>query len=1128
MRLAILVLCFVGASLANECDPFCEDYHRSCDELRTGGQPKVEDQWDQAKFDESEFSCDSVFWAERCPKTCDICVSCDYAQNNDLLGFITEEDVNQLEANLLLAIEGKIDTGGDNGASQNPESLNLVPVKEYTKSVYASDTYSTYEIYGPENMVDGHEGTGSTDVFMGKPNSFATITLDKNYNFKRVQVLNCATSETRLLKTSVQICQEFAAVYCVTCGFFTDSPKGGFAEVECPERAKGDTIKFQGSDYIQIGEVYFQGTANGDPVHEATSPADIYTSIWASSQFSSALSYGPQKMVDDLQGIAATDSFIGNPNSYASITLSGVYDITMVYALNRGDGYESRLKTTEVEICSDFTATDCVSCGQFPSGPRGGWSKVECENAVGDTIKFSGADYIQIVEVLFRGDLTNKSARALIQAKDRYESIFASSAYSASAYPVENMVNGEVGTAASFMFLGNANSYATITLDAVYSFSTVVVMNRGDSAETRLLTTEVEICDDLTGNNCVSCGKFTSATRGGWESVDCPSDAKGDTIKFSGTDYIQIVEVYFEATKTNNPKIELQSLKDIYDSYHVSYQYSTEANYGPQKLVDGNIGFAGTDSFIGYPNSYVSVTLDAIYSFEAVYVVNRGDGYETRLLTTKVEICDDFTATVCVSCGLFPTAPRGGYAKVMCDGAQGDTIRISATDYIQIVELFMVGEKKSANNKVILEATDVYDSVWSSSQYSSASNYGPQKMVDGVLATAGTDCFIGNPNSYASITLSDTYDFKGVIVVNRGDGGETRLAKTEVNICTDFTASKCVSCGYFPETGRFAYGRVDCPDSAVGSTIKFTSVDYIQGVEVLFEAKSSNTQPEELKPASDYYTSLFTNGQYSTVANYGPQKMIDGVWGLAGTDSFIGNPNSVAHITLDAMYNIKAVVALNRGDSAATRMALTKVEICEDIVGSNCVSCGNFPDTGLAHWGRVECPNDAVGDTIKFSSTDYVQAVEVYFVGDTTGSSSAVLTAFEHGETATTTSQYSSASNFGPQKMMDGITGSVSTDCFIGNPNSQATVTLDKSYNFDKVYAVNRGDGAETRMKTTKVEVCSSTNNCESCGMFPDTKKGDIAEVSCDGAAGDSIRFSNTDYLQIVEVYFRPGSGQSN
>jgi hypothetical protein len=249
--------------------------------------------------------------------------------------------------------------------------------------------------------------------------------------------------------------------------------------------------------------------------------------------------------------------------------------------------------------------------------------------------------------------------------------------------------------------------------------------------------------------------------------------------------------------------------------------------------------------------------------------------------------------------------------------------------------------------------------------------------------------------------------------------------------------------------------------------------------------------------------------------------MTDGTWGAAGTDSFIGNPNSAAHITLDAVYNIKSVIALNRGDGYETRMALTKVEVCEDITGTNCVSCGNFPSTGRAHFGRVNCQN-AVGDTIKFSSTDYTQAVEVYFIGDKTGDQSGVLTAFEHATDATTSSQYSTATNFGPQKMWDGITGSVSTDCFIGNPNSIATVNLDKSYSFDKVYAVNRGDGAETRMKTMKAEICSSTNNCESCGNFPDVGRGKIAEVSCDGATGDAIRFSSTDYLQVVEVYFKP------
>jgi hypothetical protein len=391
------------------------------------------------------------------------------------------------------------------------------------------------------------------------------------------------------------------------------------------------------------------------------------------------------------------------------------------------------------------------------------------------------------------------------------------------------MADGLSGPLKSDCFLSEGNGFASVTLDATFEITKVYALNRGDTSESILGRTEVEICTDFTVQSCVYCGKFPETILFGYGSVDCPEDATGDTIKFSSESWLHIVEVYFEGNEAESLPTDLVWAKDVYSSYYLNLQHWDASTLGPDKMVDGILL---SNKMMGAQGSYASVTFESVYDIDSVVILNRDDYTSGRTKTTLVEVCSDFTATSCESCGLFPDVLRGEYASVECpDGTSGDTIKFSNTDYLEIAEVFFHGRNTSDEPKNILPAHDHYTNTFASSA-ESTTLYPKERMVDGAIGALNGDMFLGRPNSYATITLDESYDIRSVFVVNRGNTQEARMKYLGVEICEGY---KCITCGKFPDTAKAAYGKVSCPSEASGDIIKFTSTDWLQIVEVFFE-----------------------------------------------------------------------------------------------------------------------------------------------------------------------------------------------------------------------------------------------------------------------------------------------------
>jgi hypothetical protein len=91
-------------------------------------------------------------------------------------------------------------------------------------------------------------------------------------------------------------------------------------------------------------------------------------------------------------------------------------------------------------------------------------------------------------------------------------------------------------------------AWAEVCLDDDHSVASVSILVPSDSNSKYTPTTEAFVCEGADGDNCVSCGKYTSYTPEAWASVQCPSNTHGSYLRFEnqGT-YLAFCSVKFNS-----------------------------------------------------------------------------------------------------------------------------------------------------------------------------------------------------------------------------------------------------------------------------------------------------------------------------------------------------------------------------------------------------------------------------------------------------------------------------------------------------------------------------------------------------------------------------------------------------
>jgi hypothetical protein len=234
----ISIVSLLGFAISSEpeCDPHCYDVHRYCDSLRLGQEPIIENKFEQAEFDEHDFSCEDAYWLERCPHTCETCISCIEMLVNDSLSDnrVVESDLTTQAPTT--AEQGKQFTGSFTDAATCARGSDIL---SYNPGMWVH-----------EHMIDTDEQTG---IYTGgcyhsgteRP-AWAEVCLDGDYSVSSVSILATDSSNSIYTPTTEAfVCEGADGDNCVSCGKYTSYSPDSWNSLQCPSNTHGSYLRFE-------------------------------------------------------------------------------------------------------------------------------------------------------------------------------------------------------------------------------------------------------------------------------------------------------------------------------------------------------------------------------------------------------------------------------------------------------------------------------------------------------------------------------------------------------------------------------------------------------------------------------------------------------------------------------------------------------------------------------------------------------------------------------------------------------------------------------------------------------------------------------------------------------------------
>jgi hypothetical protein len=228
-------------------------------------------------------------------------------------------------------------------------------------------------------------------------------------------------------------------------------------------------------------------------------------------------------------------------------------------------------------------------------------------------------------------------------------------------------------------------------------------------------------------------------------------------------------------------------------------------------------------------------------------------------------------------------------------------------------------------------------------------------------------CYIGEP--WLEFYFDAMYEFSQISILNRGESCcYERTNGVEVKVCKGSGGANCESCGTIENAGQGDWINLDCPSGEVGDVVRLEESDGD-----LINLCEINVKGERVSDLATDLTSQITGGDQSGVlASYTDHtKMYDGGITALYSDKSCFNagydvgPPFWGEVSFDKDYYFTTLSALNRKDECCgDRGNEVLFEVCKD---NDCTVCGKYGEAPAGQWISVQCPENTVGDTIRFT-----------------------------------------------------------------------------------------------------------------------------------------------------------------
>ncbi|XP_006824724.1 uncharacterized protein LOC102801273, partial [Saccoglossus kowalevskii] len=502
-----------------------------------------------------------------------------------------------------------------------------------------------------------------------------------------------------------------------------------------------------------------------------------------------------------------------------------------------------------------------------------------------------------------------------------------SSDWSAS-YPASNAVDGNTNTnwnsGSCTSTKDNQNAWWKVDLGGNYLVHEVIVTNRLDCCETRILNAEIRVglSDDISQNS--QCGeKITSSqTSQANIHIQCSSPIVGRYVSMhlvDRSDLLNFCEMQVMAEESQ------PALENVAIGKTATQSSDWSASYPATNAVDGNTktnwNSGSCTSTKDNQNAWWKVDLGGNYLVHEVIVTNRLDCCETRILNAEIRVglSDDISQNS--QCGEKITSSQTSQANIhiQCSspivGRYVSMQLVDRSDLLNFCEMqVMAEESQPALENVAIGKTATQSSDWSAS-------YPASNAVDGNTNTnwnsGSCTSTKDNQNAWWKVDLGGNYLVHEVIVTNRLDCCEIRILNAEIRVGLSDDISENSQCGEKITSSQTSQANIhiQCSSPIVGRYVSMQLVDRSD----LLNFCEMQVMAEESQPALENVAIGKTATQSSDwSASYPASNAVDGNtntnWNSGSCTSTKDNQNAWWKVDLGGNYLVHEVIVTNRLD----------------------------------------------------------------------------------------------------------------------------------------------------------------------------------------------------------------------
>ncbi|XP_051780980.1 uncharacterized protein LOC114666204 isoform X7 [Erpetoichthys calabaricus] len=655
--------------------------------------------------------------------------------------------------------------------------------------------------------------------------------------------------------------------------------------------------------------------------------------------------------------------------SWWRLNLKASYTISTVVVYNRLDCCDTRLTGAEVRVGDSPDVSKHVRCGTIEVTFPGSVHTICCNDLIGQYVSVvlpNQPQYLTLCEVEVYGEAVTPECKPGLNAINiaRQGTAEQSSPYLDFGGPNLAIDGKRSGVFSDWTCTHTSNdspSWWRLKLKASYDISTVVVYNRLDCCDTRLMGAEVRVGDSPDVSKHVKCGVIETTSPGSVHTICC-NGKRGQfvSIVLPNPDHLTLCEVEVYGEEVVPPcKPALNAINIATGG--LAEQSSQYAHGGaPDLVIDGK---RNADSFnrscsqteITYP-SWWRVNLKAVYAVSAVVVYNRQDCCDMQLLGAEVRVGATPDVSDHIICGTIEAVYPGSVHTICCNEMKGQYVSVvlpNRADYLSLCEVEVYGEAITPECKPEPNAINIAkQGTADQSSYYLYLGF-PSHVIDGnrngIFRKGSCTHTQKDTPSWWRVNLKATYAVSTVVVYNREDCCDSILMGAEIRVGDSRDVSKQVKCGTITAVYPGSAHTICC----YGMKGQFVSVVLPNQYLTLCEVEVyGEPVPTECAPARNAIN-LARRGTAEQSSFYGSMGAANHA--IDGRTDGDFNYRSCTHtglesspwlrVNLRATYAISSVVVYNRQDCCDGRLNGAEIRIGDSPDVSEHVRCGTIEAT---------------------------------------------------------------------------------------------------------------------------------------------------------------------------------------